>query len=253
MQITSLQARVLVDLRAVTDVDHPTNPADGIGQEARVRFSADGPLPADAAVADADADVQTVAWEALRHVAVREGLVVEVVVMPGRYVIAGDPLVVTSASPGCGTARELRRAATLGPARTPHQDVGFALQQLVEIAVRGLASGSNDPYTAVSALDMSAGVLVPLWRRGEPVTALLDHRGEPVVLVSWPTVDSLVDSLFHTVRTYALDQPAVLALALRLVERLDEVASSPRVGRLVDHETAVRHALAGNSGLEPQR
>ena len=228
VQITSLQARVLDDLRAVTDVVYPTSPADA----AVVR-------------ADADGYVQTVAWEALRRVAVREGLVVEVVAMPGRYVIVGDPLVVTSASPGSDTVRELRRAATLGPARTPHQDVGFALQQLVEIAVRGLASGSNDPYTAVSALDMSAGVLVPLWRRGEPVTALLDDRGEPVVLVTWPTVDALVDSLFHTVRTYALDQPAVLAAALHLAERLDEVASSARAGRLVDHETALRDALAG--------
>jgi uncharacterized membrane protein len=247
VQITSLQARVLDDLRAVTDVVYPTSPADDVSQEARVGSSADGPLPADAAVVRADVDgyVQTVAWEALRRVAVREGLVVEVVAMPGRYVIVGDPLVVTSASPGSDTVRELRRAATLGPARTPHQDVGFALQQLVEIAVRGLASGSNDPYTAVSALDISAGVLVPLWRQGEPVTALLDDRGEPVVLVTWPTVDVLVDSLFHTVRTYALDQPAVLAAALHLAERLDEVASSARAGRLVDHETVLRDALAG--------
>ena len=64
---------------------------------------------------------------------------------------------------------------------------------------------------------MSAGVLVPLWRRGEPVTALLDDSGDRLVLVTWPTVDALVDSLFHTVRTYALDQPAVLAASLRLV------------------------------------
>jgi len=165
--------------------------------------------------------------------------------MPGRYVIVGDLLVVTSASVGADTTRELRRAITLGAARTPHQDVEFALQQLVEIAVRGLASGSNDPYTAVSALDMSAGVLVPLWRRGEPVTALLDDDGAPAVLVSWPSVDELVDSLFDTVRTYALDQPAVLAAALRLIARLDEAAGSARAGRLVDHETAVRGALAG--------
>ncbi|NRD25111.1 DUF2254 domain-containing protein [Frigoribacterium sp. VKM Ac-2836] len=247
VQITSLQARVLDDLRAATDDVYPTSPADDVSQEARVRSSTDGRLPTEAAVVRADADgyVQTIAWEGLRRVAVHEGLVVEVVAMPGRYVIVGDPLVVTSASPGSDTARALRRTVTLGPARTPHQDVGFALQQLVEIAVRGLASGSNDPYTAVSALDMSAGVLVPLWRRGERVTALLDDRGAEVVLVSWPTVDELVDSLFDTVRTYAQDHPAVLAAALRLVARLDEVASPARVGRLVDHETAVRGALGG--------
>lgn len=247
VQITSLQARVLDDLRAVAAFVYPTSPGDDVDQEARAGLSDDGPVPADGAVVRADADgyVQTVAWEALRHVAVRAGVVVEVVAMPGRYVIVGDPLVVTSASLGADAVRELRRAVTLGTARTPHQDVAFALQQLVEIAVRGLASGSNDPYTAVSALDMSAGVLVPLWRSGEPVTALLDDDGAPVVLVSWPAVDELVDSLFDTVRTYALDQPSVLAAALRLIARLDDAAGPARAGRLTGHEAAVRGALAG--------
>ncbi len=75
------------------------------------------------------------------------------------------------------TARTLRAAVVLGTARTPVQDVEFALQQLVEIAVRGLASGSNDPYTAVSALDMATPVLVPLWRDRAAVTALLGPDG----------------------------------------------------------------------------
>jgi uncharacterized membrane protein len=246
VQITSLQARVLDDLRAVAALVYPTSPGDDVDQEARAGLSSGGSVPADGAVVRADADgyVQAVAWEALRRAAVRDGVVVEVVAMPGRYVIVGDPLVVTSASLAADAVRELRRAVTLGAARTPHQDVEFALQQLVEIAVRGLASGSNDPYTAVSALDMSAGVLVPLWRRGEPVTALLDDDGAPAVLVSWPSVDELVDSLFDTVRTYALDQPAVLAAALRLIARLDDAAGPARAGRLADHETAVRGALA---------
>ena len=96
-------------------------------------------------------------WAVAAVVALVVLAVPTVIFLAGRGGDANTPVVAepanSSASPGSDTVRELRRAATLGPARTPHQDVGFALQQLVEIAVRGLASGSNDPYTAVQAID----------------------------------------------------------------------------------------------------
>ena len=119
----------------------------------------------------------------------------------------------------------------LGVARTPYQDVDFALQQLVEIAVRGLASGSNDPYTAATALDMSARTLVPLWRDRAPITAYLQD-GEPRVVPRWPSAESLVDSVFDGVRTYGLDHPIVTAAALRLADRLEGVARPDRRGHL---------------------
>jgi len=88
---------------------------------------------------------------------------------------------------------------TLGAARTPFQDVGFALQQLVEIAVRGLASGTNDPYTAVSALDLSATALVPLWAERQAITAYLDEDALVRVLPHWPAPEQLVDTVFDGV------------------------------------------------------
>ena len=259
VQITSLQARVLSDLRAVAATVWPEEPGDGVRTEARGREAASASASASAAPprhdddgvggavvrASADGYVQELAWPQLCRVAAREDVVVEVVAMPGRYVIAGDALVVARASLGSGAVQELRRAVTVGAARTPHQDVEFALQQLVEIAVRGLASGSNDPYTAVSALDMSAGVLVPLWRRSDAVVAHLDDQGRDRVLVRWPTVEELTLSVLDAVRTYADGQPAVQEAALRLIARLEQVAPPSRTGLLDEHASALRDSLIG--------
>jgi len=252
VQITSLQGRVMDDLRVVAAVAYPDDVPEGTTKEARPALSTTAaartptaPAPSGSVVrTPVDGYVQSLTFEALRRAAVDADTVVDVVAMPGRYVIAGDVVATTTKPVPSAAVASIRRAVVVGTARTPQHDVEFALQQLVEIAVRGLASGTNDPYTGVSALDMSAGVLVPLWRRGEPTTALVDDAGHSVVLLSWPTVEQLVDSVLHAVRTYAAEQPAVLDAALRLLDRLDDVAPERREGALDEHRAALTEARA---------
>ena len=59
--------------------------------------------------------------------------------------------------PGSSCSGELQQriqqAIAIGPHRTPVQGTGFLVQHLVEIAVRALSSGINDPYTAVAVIN----------------------------------------------------------------------------------------------------
>ena len=47
---------------------------------------------------------------------------------------------------------EVRDCFTLGSMRTPNQDMQFLIDELVEIALRALSPGTNDPFTAVTAV-----------------------------------------------------------------------------------------------------
>ena len=47
---------------------------------------------------------------------------------------------------------EVRDCFTLGSMRTPSQDMQFLIDELVEIALRALSPGINDPFTAVTAV-----------------------------------------------------------------------------------------------------
>ena len=51
---------------------------------------------------------------------------------------------------------ELRRAHVTGPQRTLPQDLAFAIDQLVEIAIRALSPAVNDTFTALSCIDWLA-------------------------------------------------------------------------------------------------
>jgi uncharacterized membrane protein len=53
-------------------------------------------------------------------------------------------------------ARELAQCVMTGDKRTEAQDFGFTIQKIVEIAVKALSPGVNDPNTAIHCVISSA-------------------------------------------------------------------------------------------------
>ncbi|RFA13741.1 hypothetical protein B7R21_07865 [Subtercola boreus] len=237
VQITTLQRRVQKDLTATIDLVYP---ADAPSAGATVRSSADH-SPISTVESASGGYVQRVDFDRLTHLASEHRVIVEVVAMPGTHVIAGEPLLRVIAAPLVpdpvkAVDDSFRAAFSLGSARTPYQDIRFALQQLVEIAVRGLASGSNDPYTAVSALDLSGESLVPLFTRPAPDSEIADTDGGIRVIRRWPQAEELISDVFAGVRTYGLEHPIVVEAALRLATRLRAVAVTPDRRRRITDE-----------------
>ena len=61
--------------------------------------------------------------------------------------------------------QEIRDCFELGSSRTPHQDLGFLLDELVEIGLRALSPGINDPFTAITALHWLGAATAQLGER----------------------------------------------------------------------------------------
>jgi uncharacterized membrane protein len=59
-------------------------------------------------------------------------------------------------------------AVEVGTDRTPVQDPDFGIRHLVEIAVRALSPGINDPYTAIAAINQLSASLARLMDRNLP-------------------------------------------------------------------------------------
>ena len=135
-----------------------------------------------------------------------------------------------------GAEAAIRDATALGPQRASSDDLEFAVRQLVEVAVRALSPGINDPHTAISVLDRLGAALCDL----QPLflgsgVHLRDQR--PVLVVPAVTYDGLVDAMFLMIRQNAAGSAAVL---IRLLEVLTSVASCERNSERLDALT--RHA-----------
>ena len=87
-------------------------------------------------------------------------------VRTGDFVHTGLP-VMEIARGSCheGCMKELRECFTQGSSRTPEQDPEFLIDELVEIGLRALSPGINDPFTAVTSLHWLGAATADLGRR----------------------------------------------------------------------------------------
>ena len=118
----------------------------------------------------------------------------------------------------------IRRATALGGQRVSQQDLEFAVRQLVEIAVRALSPGINDPHTAMSVLDRMGASLCDIVPRYLP-DGRIARDGKPALIFPAIDYDGLVDAMFHMIRQNAAGSAAVL---IRIVEVLTAVIGYER-------------------------
>lgn len=136
----------------------------------------------------------------------------------GDFVFPGAPIALIL-PPVSGAEAAICDATVLAAERATPDDLEFAVRQLVELAVRALSPGINDPMTAISVLDQLGAALCDLSPR-HLSGGVHEHNGRPLLVVPRIDYDGLVDTMFHMIRQNAASCPAVL---IRLVEVLTSV------------------------------
>jgi uncharacterized membrane protein len=238
IQVWTLAGRVHAELRTVVDDLYPEQighePEPPPVSEELLQAAVAG--PADLVVRSARPGyVLRVEHEQLLRGAVEADVVLELRVRPGSYVVEGGELARVRGGPVTeqrdSLERTLRRSLPLSASRSPAQDVEFAVQQLVEMAVRALSPGTNDPFTAVNALDELSDGLAALARRRAPSPTRLDESGSLRVLAPGVDLGHLVEMVVDAVRVYACDHPDVVVRALQCLARIGAQAD----GAVRDH------------------
>lgn len=110
--------------------------------------------------------------------------------------------------------------------RTPLQDVEYSINQLVEIAVRALSPGVNDPFTAVACIDRLGSAISHIFTKDMPPSSLYNENNK--LRIERKVVDSLgiVDACFNQIRQNGY---SVVAVATRLMETLTKIAEQSRI------------------------
>lgn len=184
-------------------------------------------LPAGGTIVTAERSgyIQAIDHEGLVSIAVRREGLVEALHRAGDFVIAGGALARIATSASQSEADEdvapLRRAFMVGPQRTPDQDLEYSVRQLVEIAVRALSPGINDPFTAINCIDWLGVATAQLARRGMPARCYRDDDGQVRLIANAPTFPGVVDAAFQQIRQAGAGHVAV---AIRLLETFTAVA-----------------------------
>lgn len=131
--------------------------------------------------------------------------------------------------------KDLHDCFTLGPKRTPIQDPEFAIHQLVEIALRALSPGINDPYSAIACVDKMTATLCDLTQKSFPKGCACDENDIERVNYKVTSFQSLGGIAFDQIRQYS---QTCLAVSLRQLEGLIHIAEQ---ANHPSHWSFVRH------------
>ncbi|MGY1762435.1 DUF2254 domain-containing protein [Geodermatophilus sp. SYSU D00779] len=155
----------------------------------------------------------------------------------GDSVVAGTPLAHVWPRDGvrepdtAALQEALGRSVRLDFERSPTRDIAYSLRKVVDITVRALSPGINDPTTAVHSLSHASALLGDLLSRPLGPDCRTDGDGIVRLIVPQWTPDDLVDLVLEEPLHYASGQPAVLR---RIAALLREVAwRAPR--GVLDH------------------
>ena len=164
--------------------------------------------------------LQKVDHRRLLHAAEASGTVVYLEYAPGDFVLAGLPLAtVVPLGPSSTAEAEVCAAVTLGAHRTLEQDLGYAVYNLAEIALRALSPAINDPITGMMCIDWMADAV----RRVDavpPVRGLVDASGTVRVVMRVTSTSELITAAFGLLRPATVDTPAVVERLLVSITRL---------------------------------
>ncbi|MNF39075.1 hypothetical protein D3C84_200390 [compost metagenome] len=204
-----------------------------------------------------DGYLQFIDLDELLELAMDADVVLRLERLPGHYVVANQPLIVVW--PGNRVTEQLtesvRAAFTLGNQRTPHQDIECAINQLVEIAVRSLSPGVNDPFTAIACVDHLGSALCRLAKREMPSPYRHDMQDRLRMIAPAVTFAAIVNTAFDQIRQYGRSSAAVTLRLLETIAVIAEFASRPEdlaaLQRQADMIT--RGARDGLSELEDRR
>ena len=168
--------------------------------------------------------LQLIDADTLMDLAREEDLVMRLERRPGHYLVKGRAMV--TVWPGERVTDELveqvNAAFVFGNQRTAAQDIEFSFQQLVEIAVRALSPGINDPFTAIACVDRLGSGLCRLARCQMPSDFRFDTEGRLRLEAHGTSFAGIVDTSFNQIRQCARSNPAV---AIRLLEAITQIAA----------------------------
>jgi uncharacterized membrane protein len=184
--------------------------------------------------------IQAIAMDNLFTLAQEKNLVIRLRRRPGQFIAEGDILAeVVPPTPDDSLPDEILRHVFFGRDRTPTQDIEYSVDQLVEVAVRALSPGVNDPSTAISCIEWLGAALIQMAERKIPSHWRYDENGKLRIITDATDFEGIAASALNQVRQYGRSSVAVTVRLLDVLARI-----GPHLVRPDDRAVLLGHARA---------
>ncbi|MEO8043518.1 MAG: DUF2254 domain-containing protein [Spartobacteria bacterium] len=183
--------------------------------------------------------IQAIAIDNLLELTEKKKLVLRLRRRPGQFIAEGAHLadVVFQDGNENFVISEIRKHFFFGRHRTPTQDIEYSIDQLVEVALRALSPGINDPFTAITCIEWLGASLIRVAERRMPSRWRYDKKGQLRIITDVTDFEGIANAALNQLRQYGCKSVAV---TIRLLEVLTRIG--PHIVRPGDWRTLLEHA-----------
>ncbi len=120
---------------------------------------------------------------------------------------------------------EIKEAIMIGDRRTETQDFNFSIQKMVEVALKALSPGINDPNTAITCIQKIGLLIRDLAHMKEGYIKMKDdHEGFGALYRENYHMDQLLTQAFHQIIHYGKEDVFVMVTVIKAFRHILEKA-----------------------------
>lgn len=139
----------------------------------------------------------------------KKGMEIEILASIGEYVHESKPLVNVYMTDS--EDFPVKEFFVIGEERTSEQDVEFALQKLVEISLRAISPGINDPNTANDIIIRLGNLLGKIGNLETGGIVITDKQDKGHILYPFPGFHEILYKVYYQLAYYGKDDISVLS------------------------------------------
>jgi uncharacterized membrane protein len=244
IQLPEVIAGIARDLLRAIDAEYP----EVVGADHQVLSESGKALPelqrliedrGEPVAAGVSGYLQFVGYAQLVEIAARTDSVIRLEHSPGHFIVAGRPIATVWPRGAAGqVALALSKAHVSGPHRTLMQDPVFAIDQLVEIAIRALSPAVNDTFTALTCIDWLSSGLSRVSSRTLVEGVYRDREGRIRLIETDPSYARMVNRAFDKPRQSSRGMPAVIIRTLDALTTIGEATNSSEQRAILHRQAA---------------
>lgn len=211
IQVNHLVPRLTKDAKRT--IDHLTELADTNGGWSKVEFKEKKLvwiIPA-----QNEGYVQSIKIKQMVKLAKRKDVQLELIPGIGEFVLCDEPLLRLSGNAALsGGDASWLKLVTMDQSRTRNQDVEYSVQRIVDVILRAISTGINDPNTAIYGIRQLGRVLAYMKRLPSSSLVYRDDQGKARLVLKCPRYADLLYKSFSPIRQYASQDLMVMAAIL---------------------------------------
>ncbi len=159
----------------------------------------------------------------IAEVANQESLL-KILPRPGNFIVEGSEIGIlySNSEVDDDSLKKLAKQFVIGKTKTPQQDLEYSIHQMVEIGVRALSPGVNDPYTAIACIDNLSATMCYLAQAKFPSKYRFDPDKKLRLIADILEFEGVMDAAFNQIRQFSGGSPAVM---IRLMDAMNTIRS----------------------------